>query len=133
VVISGGGINDRGEIAGSAFDQNTGDAPAFLAIPVAQSPVVSLSGNSIPKVTLPETSANCFSTECASDDRAPDDEATMMGTAHMAMLTRAGDSKFRKSRKSSRFPQRRPCLLWSVHTRNKAYPPLSRGKGERER
>jgi len=50
----GGGINDRGEIAGSAFDQNTGDAPAFLAIPVAESPVVPLSGNSIPKVTLPE-------------------------------------------------------------------------------
>jgi probable HAF family extracellular repeat protein len=29
----GGGINDRGEITGTAFDQNTGDSPAFLAIP----------------------------------------------------------------------------------------------------
>jgi hypothetical protein len=29
----GGGINDLGEIAGTAFDQNTGDAPAFLAVP----------------------------------------------------------------------------------------------------
>ena len=29
----GGGINDFGEIAGTAFDQNTGDTPAFLAIP----------------------------------------------------------------------------------------------------
>jgi probable HAF family extracellular repeat protein len=29
----GGGINDFGEIAGSAFDPNTGESPAFLAIP----------------------------------------------------------------------------------------------------
>lgn len=29
----GGGINDFGEIAGTAFDQNTGNTPAFLAIP----------------------------------------------------------------------------------------------------
>ena len=29
----GGGINDFGEIAGTAFDQNTGESPAFLAIP----------------------------------------------------------------------------------------------------
>jgi probable HAF family extracellular repeat protein len=28
-----GGINDRGEIAGSAFDQATGVSPAFLAVP----------------------------------------------------------------------------------------------------
>ncbi len=28
-----GGLNDRGEIAGTAFDQNTGESPAFLAIP----------------------------------------------------------------------------------------------------
>jgi hypothetical protein len=54
VVISGEGINDRGGIAGTAFDQITGDAPAFLAIPLAESPVVPLSGNSIPKATLPE-------------------------------------------------------------------------------
>jgi probable HAF family extracellular repeat protein len=36
----GGGINDRGEIAGQAFDPNTGDTPAFLAIPVAGSSAV---------------------------------------------------------------------------------------------
>jgi len=29
----GAGINDRGEIAGTAFDPNTGESPAFLAIP----------------------------------------------------------------------------------------------------
>ena len=29
----GAGINDRGEIAGSAFDAATGEAPAFLAVP----------------------------------------------------------------------------------------------------
>jgi probable HAF family extracellular repeat protein len=50
----GGGINDRGEIAGQAFNQNTGDAPAFLAIPVAGSSAVQLGGNSTPRVTLPE-------------------------------------------------------------------------------
>jgi probable HAF family extracellular repeat protein len=50
----GGGINDRGEIAGQAFNQNTGDTPAFLAIPVAGSSAVQLGGNSTPRVTLPE-------------------------------------------------------------------------------
>lgn len=29
----GGGINDFGEIAGSAYDPSTGDSPAFLAVP----------------------------------------------------------------------------------------------------
>ena len=28
-----GGINDRGEIVGQAYDPNTGDAPAYLAVP----------------------------------------------------------------------------------------------------
>lgn len=32
-LIYGADINDRGEIVGEAFDQSTGDAPAFLAIP----------------------------------------------------------------------------------------------------
>ena len=32
-----GGINDRGEIAGSAFEQATGFSPAFLAIPCDES------------------------------------------------------------------------------------------------
>jgi probable HAF family extracellular repeat protein len=50
----GGGINDRGEIAGQSFNQNTGDTPAFLAIPVAGSSAVQLGGNSTPRVPLPE-------------------------------------------------------------------------------
>jgi len=50
----GGGINDRGEIAGQAFDQNTGDTPAFLAIPVAGSSAVQVGRNSTPKIILPE-------------------------------------------------------------------------------
>ena len=29
----GGDINDRGEIAGEGYDPNTGDTPAFLAVP----------------------------------------------------------------------------------------------------
>jgi probable HAF family extracellular repeat protein len=53
-LMYGGGINDRGEIAGQAFNQNTGDTPAFLAIPVAGSSAVQLGGKSTPKVTLPE-------------------------------------------------------------------------------
>jgi hypothetical protein len=32
-LIYGGDINDRGEIAGQAFDQRTGQTPAFLATP----------------------------------------------------------------------------------------------------
>ena len=54
----GGGINDRGEIAGQAFDQNTGDTPAFLAIPVAGSQRVEVGGSSAPKITLPEKVQN---------------------------------------------------------------------------
>jgi hypothetical protein len=29
----GGGINDKGKIAGSAYEQTTGTSPAFLAFP----------------------------------------------------------------------------------------------------
>jgi probable HAF family extracellular repeat protein len=47
----GGGINDRGEIAGTAFDSSTGDSPAFLAVP---SPAAQIAGDSARKVTLPE-------------------------------------------------------------------------------
>ncbi len=50
----GGGINDRGEIAGTAFDQSTGELPAFLAIPEAGSSAAKLGGNSSPRVILPE-------------------------------------------------------------------------------
>jgi probable HAF family extracellular repeat protein len=47
----GGGINDRGEIAGTAFDSSTGDSPAFLAIPA---PAAIIAGDSAQKMILPE-------------------------------------------------------------------------------
>jgi probable HAF family extracellular repeat protein len=48
----GGGINDRGEIAGSAFDKsNPNEAPAFLAIPA---PAAQIAGDSAKKMILPE-------------------------------------------------------------------------------
>ena len=59
----GGGINDRGEIAGTAFDPNTGESPAFLAIPCderhagdrdCQDMAQSASGGERPKVVLRE-------------------------------------------------------------------------------
>ncbi len=53
-LVYGADINDRGEIVGAAFDQNTGDAPAFLAIPVAGSSGEQAGGHSTRKVTLPE-------------------------------------------------------------------------------
>ena len=45
------GINDRGEIAGTAYDQSTGELLAFLAIPA---PAEQIDGNSARKITLPE-------------------------------------------------------------------------------
>ncbi len=50
----GGGINDRGEIAGTAFDQSTGKLPAFLAVPEAGSSAAPLVGDATKKVILPE-------------------------------------------------------------------------------
>jgi probable HAF family extracellular repeat protein len=47
----GSGINDRGEIAGSAFDPSTGDIPGFLAIPA---PAAQIAGDSARKMVLPE-------------------------------------------------------------------------------
>jgi probable HAF family extracellular repeat protein len=45
------GINDRGEIAGSAFDKsNPNEIPAFLAIPA---PAAQIAGDSAQKITLP--------------------------------------------------------------------------------
>ena len=44
-------INDRGLIVGYAYDQNTGDIPAFLAVP---SPNGRVSEATFPKVTLPD-------------------------------------------------------------------------------
>jgi probable HAF family extracellular repeat protein len=47
----GGGINDRGEIAGSAFDKShPNEAPAFLAIPA---PAAQIAGDSARKIILP--------------------------------------------------------------------------------
>lgn len=54
-LIFGGGINDRGEIAGTGFDPNIGDAPAFLAIPVARSAAPQSGARSSPRLTLPES------------------------------------------------------------------------------
>jgi probable HAF family extracellular repeat protein len=49
----GGGINDRGEIAGTAVPKNNPNATtAFLAIPA---PAAQIAGDSVPKITLPET------------------------------------------------------------------------------
>ena len=46
------GINDRGEIAGTAFDQsNPHVPPAFLAIPA---PAAQIAGDSARKIILPE-------------------------------------------------------------------------------
>ena len=45
------GINDRGEIAGTAYDPSTGASPAFLAIPV---PAAQIAGGSAQKIALPE-------------------------------------------------------------------------------
>jgi probable HAF family extracellular repeat protein len=49
----GAGINDRGEITGTAFlKSNPNEQPAFLAIPA---PAAQIAGDSAQKVTLPET------------------------------------------------------------------------------
>ncbi len=53
-LVYGAGINSEGEIAGTAFDQTTGDTPAFLAVPEAGSSAAPLGGNSSPRVILPE-------------------------------------------------------------------------------
>ena len=49
----GAGINDRGEIAGTAFlKSNPNEQPAFLAIPA---PAAQIAGDSARKIMLPET------------------------------------------------------------------------------
>jgi probable HAF family extracellular repeat protein len=48
----GGGINDRGEIAGSAvLKSNPNEAPAFLAVPA---PAAQIAGDTAQKIVLPE-------------------------------------------------------------------------------
>jgi probable HAF family extracellular repeat protein len=44
------GINDDGDIAGTAYDPVTGESPAFLAIP---SPAAQIAGDSVKKMMLP--------------------------------------------------------------------------------
>jgi hypothetical protein len=60
-LISGASINDLGEIVGQAFDENSGDVPAFLAIPQfgkgggqAAQPAEQLRSNSTRRMQLPE-------------------------------------------------------------------------------
>jgi hypothetical protein len=49
----GAGINDRGEITGTAFvKSNPSEQPAFLAIPA---PAAQIAGDSARKITVPET------------------------------------------------------------------------------
>jgi hypothetical protein len=51
-LTSGQGINDRGEIAGTAYDpSNPNDTPAFLLIPTLTGRIA---GDSALKLTLPE-------------------------------------------------------------------------------
>jgi probable HAF family extracellular repeat protein len=53
--VAGPDINDRGEIGGQGYDSNTGDSPAFLAVPT-QHCKDGLSGSSAgQKVILPES------------------------------------------------------------------------------
>jgi len=50
----GAGINDRGEITGSAFDASTGESPAFLAVPDAGAATAEPQRRSVQRVALPE-------------------------------------------------------------------------------
>ena len=50
----GGDINDSGEIAGGAYDPNTGDAPAFLAVPSHGKGHCEAGSSGGQKVILPE-------------------------------------------------------------------------------
>jgi probable HAF family extracellular repeat protein len=53
-LIDAEGINDQGEIAGTSLDQNTGDAPAFLAIPATGVSAGRVRQNSMSQNALPE-------------------------------------------------------------------------------
>ena len=52
--IAGPDINDRGEITGQGYDPNTGDSPAFLAVPTHHCETGSSDSSTGWKVTLPE-------------------------------------------------------------------------------
>ena len=51
----GGDINDRGEIVGEAYDPNTGDTPAFLAVPSNSRGHCKAGSSAGQKVILPES------------------------------------------------------------------------------
>jgi len=53
-LVAGFDINDRGEIVGQAYDQNTGDTPAFLAIPKCDEDNSEANLSAAPKIILPE-------------------------------------------------------------------------------
>lgn len=53
--VAGPDINDRGEITGQAYDPNTGDTPAFLAVPTDQCEAGSFGSSKGQKVFLPES------------------------------------------------------------------------------
>ena len=44
-LLAGDNINDRGEVGGFAYDPNTGDLPAYVAFPIANSEVSSAAGD----------------------------------------------------------------------------------------
>jgi len=53
-LVAGFDINDRGEIVGQAYDQNTGDTPAFLAITNCDEDNSEANLSAAPKIILPE-------------------------------------------------------------------------------
>lgn len=53
--VAGPDINDLGEITGEAYDPNTGDTPAFLAVPTQHCDADSFGSSTGQKVILPET------------------------------------------------------------------------------
>ncbi len=53
--VAGPDINDRGEITGEAYDPNTGDTPAFLAVPTDHCEAASSGAPTGQKVILPES------------------------------------------------------------------------------
>jgi len=53
-LTTGNDINAKGEIAGEAYDPNTGDTPAFLAVPSNGKGHCEAGSSAGQKVTLPE-------------------------------------------------------------------------------
>jgi probable HAF family extracellular repeat protein len=53
-LLSANDLNDRGEIVGEAFDQSTGDVPAFLAIPCDHGNDCEANSSAEQKIILPE-------------------------------------------------------------------------------